>query len=123
MPGSNISPTTCIIPTGRGPRSPHAIQLLRLGISIVLDFAGNTPKDRAWVRSLFESAGVDHVLHVIVASDALCKAQLRRRNETKPQGLYYGTVTEATFEAVTRHFTLPTDQENFQVRRYEAADS
>src|SRR5262249_34671656 len=29
---------------------PHAIRLLELGTSIVLDFAGNTPKERAWVR-------------------------------------------------------------------------
>jgi predicted kinase len=105
----------------RAALAPHAIQLLKLGTSIVLDFAGNTPRDRAWVRSIFERAGADHVLHVIVASDELCKARLRLRNETKPEGLYYGTVTEAVFDAVTRHFVPPSDQERFQVMRYEAA--
>ncbi len=49
---------------------PHAVQLLQLGVSVVLDFAGNTPKARHWVRGLFEAAGADHVLHVIEAGDA-----------------------------------------------------
>jgi len=35
---------------------PHVVDLLRLGISVVLDFPANTPKDRAWIRSLFDAA-------------------------------------------------------------------
>src|SRR5688500_4783867 len=31
--------------------------LLRAGISVVFDFAGNTPKGRAWARTLFEAVG------------------------------------------------------------------
>src|SRR5262249_36668950 len=55
--------------------APLAVRLLRLGVPIVFDFAGNTPNDRAWVRSLFESANADHVLHYIIASDEACKAR------------------------------------------------
>ena len=87
----------------RAALAPHAVQLLKLGTSVVFDFAGNTPIDRAWVRSIFEAAGAEPHVALIVASDALCKAQLRQRNETKPEGLYYGEVTEATFDAVTRY--------------------
>jgi predicted kinase len=104
----------------RAALAPHATWLLELGTSIVLDFAGNTPNDRAWVRAIFESAGADHMLHVIIASDALCKMRLRRRNETRPEGLYYGNVTEAQLEAVTRHFVLPSEAENFNIARYDA---
>jgi len=107
----------------RAALAPHATQLLRLGTSIVLDFAGNTPKDRAWARAIFEAAGADHRLHVIEASDALCRARLRLRNATKPEGLYYGEVSEALFEAVTRYFAPPSDAENFQVVRYQAEPS
>src|SRR5580692_3811438 len=39
----------------RAALAPHVIQLLKIDTSVVLDFAGNTPKDRAWVRSIFES--------------------------------------------------------------------
>src|SRR5262245_16909516 len=42
---------------------PLATELLRLGVSVVLDFSGNTVKARQWVRTVFESAGADHVLH------------------------------------------------------------
>ena len=104
----------------RAALAPHAAQLLKLGTSVVFDFAGNTPKDRAWVRAIFESAGAEHVLHFIVASDELCKARLRLRNETKPAGLYYGDVSEALFDEVTRYFVPPDDQEGFLVTRYDA---
>lgn len=107
----------------RAALAPHAIQLLKIGTSVVLDFAGNTPKDRAWVRSIFESAGAEHRLHVIVASDELCKIRLRLRNETKPAGLYYGNVTEALFDEVTRYFVPPADQEGFEITRYDAEHS
>ena len=99
--------------------APLALRLLRLGVPVVFDFAGNTPKDRAWVRSIFESAGADHLLHCIVASDELCKARLRFRNETRPEGLYFGHVSEERFDEVTRFFSPPSDQEGFRVVYYE----
>jgi len=103
----------------RGVIAPLAVRLLQLDVSVVFDFAGNTPKDRTWVRSIFENAGADHVLHTIVASDELCKARLRSRNETKPEGLYYGFVSEERFDEVTRYFVPPSDQEKFNVSYYE----
>jgi predicted kinase len=42
---------------------PLVIEILNAGTSVVLDFAGNTPTERSWVRSLFESADAAHVLH------------------------------------------------------------
>jgi predicted kinase len=98
--------------------APLAARLLRLGVPVVFDFAGNTPRDRAWVRGIFEEAGADHVLHYIVASDEQCKVRLRRRNETKPEGLYYGYVSEELFDEVTRFFSPPTAQEEFTVIQY-----
>jgi hypothetical protein len=40
---------------------------LKLGTSVILDFAGNTVSDRRWMRSIFERAAVDHRLHYILA--------------------------------------------------------
>src|SRR5690349_18476021 len=73
---------------------PHVVELLRLGVSVVLDFAANTPNDRAWIRTLFEAADAAHELHVIDASEEVCRARLRARNEAKPEGLYFGFVPE-----------------------------
>jgi hypothetical protein len=77
--------------------APLAVRLLQLGAPIVFDFAGNTPNDRAWVRSIFKSADY------LVASDESCKARPRLRNEPEPEGLYFGFVSEDRFE--TRYFT------------------
>lgn len=99
--------------------APLAVRLLQLGVPVVFDFAGNTPKDRAWVRSIFESANADHVLHYIEASDEACKARLRFRNERKPEGTYFGFVSEDRFDEVTRYFNPPSDEENFHVICYE----
>jgi predicted kinase len=100
--------------------APLVIRLLQLGVPVVFDFAGNTPNDRAWVRSIFESANADHALHYIAASDAVCKARLHLRNETKPQGLYYGFVSEDRFDEATRYFVPPSEQEKFHVIYHEA---
>ena len=104
----------------RAALGPHATALLKLGTSVVFDFAGNTVAHRAWVRSIFEAAGADHRLHVIEASDELCKARLRQRNATKPEGLYYGEVSEELFDAVTKHFVPPSEAEGFEIVNHQA---
>jgi predicted kinase len=103
--------------------APHVIQLLKLGVSVVLDFPANAPKDREWIRSLFEGANAPHMLHFINAPDELCRSRLRTRNEAKPEGLYWGHVPEADFEAITRHLVPPAEAEGFRTIRYEAQDT
>jgi predicted kinase len=95
--------------------APLAIDLLRLGVSVVFDFAGNTIKGRQWVRSIFEAARADHVLHMIEASDSQCLANIHRRNHEKPKGVYWGDVSDETFHGVTRYFVPPRPEEGFQV--------
>src|SRR5262245_11579409 len=75
--------------------------LLRLGVSVVFDFAGNTQKDRQWVRGIFENTNADHLLHIIEATDEQCLANIHRRNEEKPPGTYSAYVSDETFQAVT----------------------
>ncbi len=101
---------------------PHVVDLLTLGTSVVLDVptAANTPKGRAWLRSLFEAANAVHELHVIEAADDVCKARLRLRNETKPEGVYFGFVPEEIFEPVTRLLVPPSEAEGFNVIRHVA---
>jgi hypothetical protein len=89
-------------------------------VPIVFYFTGNTLNARTWVRSIFESVDADHVLHYIVASDELCKARPRLRNESKPEGLYFGFVGEDRSDEVARYFTPPSDQKNLHVIYYEA---
>jgi len=95
---------------------PHVQTLLRQGLSVVLDFPGNTPKQRAWFRSIFEPAIANHVLHSIEVSDERCKQQLRKRNQGKSEGAAF--TTEAEFDAITQYFQPPTTAEGFNLKTY-----
>jgi predicted kinase len=45
--------------------APHVCALLSKGLSVVLDFPGNTKTQRAWFRELIERANVEHELHFV----------------------------------------------------------
>ena len=93
--------------------------LLSRGITVVLDFPGNTTKQRAWFRQLIEAAGVEHELHFIDVPDHVCKRQLRERSAGLPPGTPW--TTEADFDAITSYFQPPTADERFNVIRHERA--
>ena len=93
--------------------APHICALLAKGVSVVLDFPGNTKAQRAWFREIFERAHVEHELHFVDVSDALCKRQLKDRTKHLPPGTPW--TTGAEFEAITLHFQPPSDDEAFNV--------
>jgi len=95
----------------------HIQHLLAQSISIVLDFPGNTQSQRNWFRSIFESVEANHLLHYIVASNDLCKQQLKIRNRDKLEGSAF--TTEAEFEAITKYFQPPTPEEGFNIKTYQ----
>ncbi|NKB18824.1 MAG: ATP-binding protein [Pseudanabaena sp. CRU_2_10] len=99
--------------------SQHVQDMLAQRISVVLDFPGNVPSQRQWFCSIFEAAKVNHVLHYIVASDSLCKAQLRKRNVEQPEGSMI--MSEAEFDYITAYFQPPTPDEDFNITRYESS--
>lgn len=95
----------------------HVSALLAHGLDVVLDFPGNTPRQRAWFRELIDRTGAPHELHFVDATDALCKAQLRERSRALAAGTAW--TTDAEFEAITRLFEPPTPAEGFAVVRHE----
>jgi len=101
----------------RNALGPHVCALLAKGISVVLDFPGNTRAQRAWFRQLFELARAEHELHFVDASDALCKRQLKERSQDLPPGTPW--TTDAEFEAITAYFQPPSEDEAFNVVRHE----
>jgi predicted kinase len=95
-------------------------QLLQGGHSVVFDFGGNTVRDRAWVRSVFAKVGAEHELHYIVADEELCRRRVRERNRLKPDGVYWGEVSDELFDEVNRYFQPPTGEEGFRVVEHVA---
>jgi len=96
---------------------PHVTALLKAGLTVVMDFPANTPKQRAWLRSLFEDAGAAHVLHFLDVDDAVCKARLRARNAA---GQHAYAPSEAEFDLFTRYFAPPGPDERFNLMTYGA---
>ena len=102
----------------RSALAPHIRALLSRGVSVVLDFPGNTRTQRAWFRHLLDGATVEHELHFIDASDALCKQQLRARSAGRVGSAW---TTDEEFDLVTAHFEPPTPEEGFNVIQHERA--
>jgi predicted kinase len=99
--------------------APHISSLLSMGITVVLDFPGNTRKQRSWFRQLFEQAGAEHELHFIEASDDVCKRQLKERSRDLAPGTRW--TTDADFDAITAYFEPPAADEDFNVVHHERA--
>lgn len=104
----------------RNALEPHVAVLLAKGISVVLDFPGNTKAQRAWFRGIFEQAKVAHELHFVDASDALCRRQLKERSKRLPPGTPW--TTDADFESINAYFDPPSEDEGFNVIRHEASE-
>ena len=95
----------------------HIIALLTRNISVVLDFPANTTRQREWFRQIIDQAGVDHELHYVDSSNALCIAQLKERTKHLPPGTPW--TTQAEFEAITVYFQPPAEEENFHIIHHQ----
>ena len=101
---------------GRAVVGPLVIDLLVAGQNVVLDFPANTRASRAWFRSLYESAGADNVLHFLDMPDAVCLAQIDRRNIERPEGSHH--ITPEMFAHVSSFFEAPEASEGFNIERH-----
>jgi len=118
-PGGIITIQDFVKYSGRvkGALSHHIQDLLRRGVSVVLDFPGNTSVQRQWFRDIFERANAAHELHFIDAPDDRCKRQLKERSASLPKGAPW--TTDAEFDAITAFFQPPDKNEQFNVIRHE----
>ncbi|WP_298432581.1 ATP-binding protein [uncultured Jannaschia sp.] len=96
---------------------PHVADLLRAGLSVVLDFQANTVEARSWMRSIIDASGSAHALHVMTTSDATCLARLRARNES---GDHPFAATEAQFHRTSARYVPPAPEEGFDIVLHEA---
>lgn len=92
--------------------APHVEDLLRAGLSVVLDFPANTLANRAWMRGIIDRSGARHVLHHLDVPDEICRARLRARNAA---GAHDFAATDAEFDAITARFVPPSEDEEFDV--------
>lgn len=98
---------------------PLAVELLRTGRNVVLDFPANTRIARDWFRSLGEQSGSGHVLHFVDSSDAACLSRIEKRNAERPEGSHH--LTPELFLSISAHFDPPQDEEGLNVRRHDGS--
>ncbi|MGL5983391.1 MAG: AAA family ATPase, partial [Cetobacterium sp.] len=55
---------------------PHVQNLLINGVSVVMDFPGNTVNQRKWLKSIFEEIEAEHIIYFIDLEDKDCLIQL-----------------------------------------------
>lgn len=94
---------------------PHVTDLLRAGVSVVLDAPANTRAQREWLRDLIRATDCPHRLHLLDLPDAVLLERLRARNAS---GTHPFTVSDAMFHRFARHFAPPAPDEGFFVIRH-----
>lgn len=96
----------------RAAMAPHVVDILRQGLSVVLDFQANTVKVRSWMRSLIDQSGANHELHLLDIPDTICKQRLRERNVA---GEHPFQVSDADYDLFTSYFVPPGADEGFNI--------
>jgi predicted kinase len=96
----------------RAAMGSHVVDILRQGLSVVLDFPANPVSIRSWMRSLIAEADAAHELHLLDVPDAICKQRLRERNA---RGEHAFQASEAEYDLLTSHFVPPGPDEGFNV--------
>jgi predicted kinase len=91
---------------------PHIVDILRQGLSVVLDFPANTVRNRDWMRTLIAQANVAHELHHLDIPDTICRQRLRQRNAS---GEHPFQVSDAEYDQFTSYFVPPGSGEGFNV--------
>jgi predicted kinase len=95
----------------------HVEQLLLAGTSVVLDFPGNTRKQRAWFKDIYSQHGIPHELHYLSVDDEVCLKQLKQRQKEQPERAQFDT--EEVFRMVTGYFEPPEESEAFNLQIVE----
>lgn len=91
----------------------HVQNILNSGASVVMDFPGNTEKQRAWFKEIYTKHSCPHKLIYLEASDNLCIKRITKRATDHPERAHFDT--EDIFHQVTSYFQPPSEHEAFNI--------
>lgn len=91
----------------------HVQNILTAGASVVMDFPGNTEKQRAWFKEIYTECSCPHKLIYLEASDNICIKRIIKRAKSQPERAQFDT--EDVFHQVTSYFQPPSEHENFNI--------
>jgi len=88
-------------------------KLIKSGNDVVMDFPGNTLRQREWFIELVKHCECDHKLLYLKADDELCLRQIEKRKNEQPER--YRFDNKEMFYKVTSFFEEPLDNEELIV--------
>ncbi len=91
----------------------HVQSILNSGISVILDFPGNTKQQRTWFKEIFSEFNIPHKLVYIETDDELCLKQIEARKKNNPDRARFDN--EEVFRQVTSYFQIPSEDEGFNI--------
>ncbi len=91
----------------------HIQNILQTGVSVVLDFPGNTRSQRTWFLQICHEIGAAHRLIYLNISDQKCLQQLGQRRNTAPERAAFDT--EEMFHQISSYFQKPDASEGLVI--------
>lgn len=95
----------------------HVRSLVRVGLTVVMDFPGNTESQRRWFKGIVSAGELPNTLIYLQASDQLCLERIAERRKEHPNRARFDT--EEMFHEVTKYFEPPKPEEGFDVEIVE----
>jgi predicted kinase len=91
----------------------HVQAILKSGVSVVMDFPGNTRNQRAWLLQICNKINAKHQLIFLNLSDQECLKNLKRRRTIAPERAMFDT--EQMFQQVRAYFQAPAADEGLTI--------
>ncbi len=91
----------------------HVQNILSVGTDVVMDFPGNTQKQRKWFLDIASEVNANHQLIFLNLNNEQCLRQIAQRRNEQPERAVFDT--EATFIQVTKFFEAPDASEGLNI--------
>jgi predicted kinase len=91
-------------------------ELLQKGVSVVLDFGGNTAYERSWAKTIYYDLNCSHELYFLDVPAEICMKRLENRNAQNPdKAIRKESLLEAEKAGVKNYFIPPAPEDGFNV--------
>lgn len=91
--------------------------ILSVGTNVVMDFPGNTQKQRKWFLDIVLEINANHQLIFLNLNNEQCLRQIAQRRNEQPERAAFDT--EETFTYVTKFFEAPKASEGLNIIELE----
>ncbi|MBT2681965.1 ATP-binding protein [Bacillus sp. ISL-35] len=98
----------------------HVQNILSVGTDVVMDFPGNTQKQRKWLLAIASEVNASHQLIFLNLNNEQCLRQIAQRRNEQPERAAFDT--EAVFIQVTSFFEAPQASEGLNILEFSGKE-